>query len=89
MKSLKKFKNRIVEDKDLSHRITDCSPSTVKKIYDITASSYKLDSKSTNRGRMKTDHSLEKKSPIRIPQQYLKSNDQFKQEAKLDSRFGQ
>jgi len=48
---------------------------TVKKISDIRDSSYKLDAKPTTRA-VKTDHSLEKKSPIRIPERYLKSHRQ-------------
>lgn len=58
MKSLKRFKKRIVDDKNMSHRITDRSADTVKKISEITPSAYKLDTKPTNRGIIKTDHSI-------------------------------
>lgn len=54
MKSLKKFKNQLVFDKECSSRVDD----TVKKISEIRASGYKLDSKSTNRRDIRTSHSI-------------------------------
>jgi hypothetical protein len=75
MQSLKRFKNRLVNGRELSARKTDCSL-TVKKISDINDSGYKLDAKPTTRVA-KTDHSLERKSPIRIPERYLKSHRQM------------
>jgi hypothetical protein len=77
MKSLKRFKDRIVSDKNLSCRVTDCSYDTVKKISEITSSAYKLDAKPTGRSVLKKDHSLERKSPLKIPAKYLKSHRQL------------
>lgn len=73
MQSLKRFKNRLVSGKETT-RASEGSP-TAKKISDIRDSWYKLDAKPTT--RVKTDHSLERKSPISIPERYLKSQRQM------------
>lgn len=66
MKSIKQFKRRIVEDTNSSYIATEDHKE--HKISEIRSSSYKLNRKDTCRTAVKINHSIEKKSPIRVAQ---------------------